>query len=207
MRKLLIIPVIMLQGCAYVQNGSFEYAENPPDMNYLPIGIPFLLGGHGTAVPITDDVSITAAHVAKYDYSTVIAYHPDCDVALIKSDNSEKEKVKLGLIHDGETVTNYGYGLTGGRIEGTGEYVMDVTMDGNTKCLYSLNTAPQKSGMSGGAVLNDSGELVGVIHGIGFEPPVMDDTGERVELDRYSYFVSVNFVKNWIYKHVPSLKE
>jgi hypothetical protein len=186
------------QGCAVIGNGNLKNSNNPPDLNYLPVLIPFFLGGHGTAIPITDSVSLTAAHVAKYDYSTVIAYHPYCDVALVKSNNKDKNKLEIGLVYSGEKVTNYGYDFTGEVVKGEGMYIMDVEIESYPKCDYSLNDAPQKSGMSGGAVLNNSGKLVGVIHGIGKSPPVMIKNNKKVHLDRYSYFVSINFIRDWL---------
>ncbi|MEZ8295943.1 trypsin-like peptidase domain-containing protein [Vibrio splendidus] len=193
----------MTQGCKAIGNGTLIVESNPPDLNYLPVFIPFLLGGHATAVPISESVSLTAAHVAKYDYSSVIAYHPDCDVALIKSNNKNKHILEIGLVHSGESVTNYGFEFTGNIVRGEGKYVMDVTADGYPNCNYSLNDAPQKSGMSGGAVLNESGQLVGIMHGIGTNIPVLHDSNEKVILDRYSYFVPIRFIEDWIKHHLP----
>ncbi|MDK9790014.1 trypsin-like peptidase domain-containing protein [Vibrio sp. D431a] len=206
MRKLaLILPALLLQGCAYVQNGTFDYAENSPDLNYLPIGIPYLAGGHGTGVPITDNVSITAAHLATYDYSKVIAYHPDCDIALIAADNTDKEKLKIGTVFENQKVSSYGFGLSSTEIVSHGQFIMNVTLDGYPKCVYSLSTSAQKSGMSGGAVVNDKNELVGVIHGVGFNPPIDNITGKPIKLPRYSYFVSMNFIRGWLEQNVPEL--
>ena len=76
-----------------MKNGTLNYATktNAPDLGYLPIGIPFLLGGHGTSIPLTKDLSLTAKHVAMLSYNRVVKYHQSCDVALIKEDNSHKE--------------------------------------------------------------------------------------------------------------------
>lgn len=201
---LLFVTLVFLHGCMHVGNGVLEVDDTPPDLNYLPVLIPFLLGGHGSAIPITDTISITSAHVARYDYSTVIAYHPVCDVALIEANNRNKNKLKMGVIYSGESLINYGYEFNGEIVKGEGVYIMDVMIEEYPGCHYSLNTAPQKSGMSGGPAVNSSGELVGVIHGIGFEPPILLGTHEQVNLERYSYFVSINFIRDWLDIHIVS---
>lgn len=195
----------LLQGCMHVGNGVLEIDDTPPDLNYLPVLVPFLLGGHGSAIPITDTMSLTSAHVARYDYSNVIAYHPVCDVALIEANNKNKNKLKMGMIYSGESLTNYGYEFTGKVVKGEGIYIMDVIIQEYPECNYSLNTAPQKSGMSGGPVINSTGELVGVIHGIGFDPPVLLETNEQVNLERYSYFVSIKFIRDWVDSHIKDM--
>ena len=199
--------LLLLQGCLNVHNGDLHVDENPPDINYLPILIPFIFGGNGSGIPITDSISLTAAHIAKYDYSNVIAYHPTCDVALIEENNQNRNKMSLGMIHSGEALTNHGYDMSGKIVKGEGIYVMDVIIATYPECNYSLNTAPQMSGMSGGPVINSSGELVGVIHGIGYEPPILLEKDEAVHLERYSYFVSINFIRDRLETELEAIGE
>ena len=199
--------LLLIQGCLHVNNGDLHFDETPPDINYLPILLPFIFGGNGSGIPITDSISLTAAHVAKYDYSNVIAYHPTCDVALIEENNQDRNKMRLGMIHSGEALTNHGYDISGKVVKGEGVYIMDVIIETYPECNYSLNTAPQISGMSGGPVINSSGELVGVIHGIGYEPPILLEKGEAVHLERYSYFVSINFIRDWLETELEALEE
>lgn len=198
---------LLIQGCLNVHNGDLHVDENPPDINYLPILIPFIFGGNGSGIPITDSISLTAAHIAKYDYSNVIAYHPTCDVALVEENNQGRKKMKLGMIYSGEALTNHGYDMSGKVVKGEGIYIMDVIIATYPECNYSLNTAPQMSGMSGGPVINSDGELVGVIHGIGYEPPTLLEKDEAVHLERYSYFVSINFIRDWLETELEALGE
>ena len=202
----LFIAALLLQGCSPIQNGSLQTAISHPDLNYLPIGIPFLLGGHGTGIPLTKNISITNDHVALVDYSKVIARHPYCDIALIAADNSDKEILPLGTVNSGGTITNYGYGFLGNVIQDTGLYHLDARMEGFEKCVSSLNDAAVKKGMSGGAVVNDKGELVGVLQSIGRDAPRMHETNTPYVLDRYTYFVPIFFIKDWLYYVVPELK-
>ncbi|WP_028024900.1 serine protease family protein [Enterovibrio calviensis] len=202
----------LLQGC-FLINGPLEYAEdtyhdetNAPAVNYLPIGIPFVLGGHGSSVPITPELSLTAKHVAKLDYSSVVAYHPDCDVAIIKENNDGKNLSSLGTIGTDEATTTIGMGLTGKVLIGQGKYYIDVNFVDSAlfaKCPASITDAPVQSGMSGGGVFNDKGELVGIISGIsgpGFK--LLD--GTKLGNERTSVFVSTLHVKPWIEKAVES---
>jgi hypothetical protein len=199
--------LLLTQGCLNVHNGDLKFDEAPPDINYLPVMLPYIFGGNGSGIPITDSISLTAAHVAKYDYSNVIAYHPTCDVALIEQNNQARKKMRLGMIYSGEALTNHGYDMSGKVVKGEGIYVMDVIIATYPECNYSLNTAPQMSGMSGGPVINSSGELVGVIHGIGYEPPTLLENDEAVHLERYSYFVSMNFIRDWLETELEALGE
>ena len=199
--------ILLIQGCLNVRNGDLHLDESPPDINYLPILLPFIFGGNGSGIPITDSISLTAAHIAKYDYSNVIAYHPTCDVALIEENNQGRKKMRLGMIYSGETLTNHGYDMSGKVVKGEGIYVMDVIIATYPECNYSLNTAPQMSGMSGGPVINSSGELVGVIHGIGYKPPILLEKDEAVHLERYSYFVSINFIRDWLETELEAFGE
>ncbi|OEE58792.1 hypothetical protein A1OK_01950 [Enterovibrio norvegicus FF-454] len=202
-RNALVSLVILfsLQGC-FLINGPLEYAQetNVPAVNYLPIGIPFVLGGHGSSVPITPELSLTAKHIAKLDYSTVVAYHPDCDIALIKEDNTGKNTAPLGTVKQNESITTVGMGLTGKVIVGQGKYFIDVNFVDSSlfaSCPASITDAPVQSGMSGGGAFNHKGELVGIISGIsgsGFKLLDGTDLGN----ERTSVFVSTLHVKPWL---------
>ncbi len=202
-----LILAMSLTGC-FLVNGELTAVpeKNKPTIKYLPIGIPFLLGGHGSSVPLTENLSLTAKHIATYTYNSVVAYHPDCDIAIIEQDNSKEDLVALGNIYPEKAVSTYGRGLTGNLLEGVGKYYLDVNFidsDLFENCPASVMDAPIQSGMSGGGVFNDSGELVGIISGMsGAKFKLLD--GQELNLERVSVFVSTNFVKDWIKEQVTA---
>ncbi|WP_129120592.1 S1 family peptidase [Veronia nyctiphanis] len=190
-----------LQGC-FLTNGPTQFADEKtaPDLNYLPIGIPFVLGGFGSSVPLTEELSLTAKHVAQYDFSEVVAYHPNCDVAIIKADNSDKKLPLLGKVFPNDNLNVYGFGMTGKVITGKGKYFLDVNFLDSAifkKCPASITDAPIQSGMSGGGVYNEKGHLVGIISGMsgsGFKVLGQQDLGNK----RTSVFISSLFIKGWL---------
>ncbi len=202
-----LILAMSLTGC-FLVNGELTAVpeKNKPTIKYLPIGIPFLLGGHGSSVPLTENLSLTAKHIATYTYNSVVAYHPDCDIAIIEQDNSKEDLVALGNIYPEKAVSTYGRGLTGNLLEGVGKYYLDVNFidsDLFENCPASVMDAPIQSGMSGGGVFNDSGELVGIISGMsGAKFKLLN--GQELNLERVSVFVSTNFVKDWIKEQVTA---
>lgn len=178
---------VTLAGCA---NGNLETIgadQSPVSLNYTVTGLSFALGGYGTTVPLTKDLSLTAAHVAKVNWDEVVAYHPDCDLAIVKHDNTGVKLPELGVVHEGGELFTYGQQGLGSLKEGKGKYVYDVYfpapkvekkdfMMGErnripqskgfgyfTTCHASVTTAAVREGMSGGAVVNAKGELVGII--------------------------------------------
>ncbi|MBA5764573.1 serine protease [Vibrio sp. 404] len=199
--RALVILVLMasIQGCV-TSNGVLDDADdNTPYVNYLPVGIPLLVGGHGTSVPITEEVSITAKHVAELDYSEVIAYHPYCDLALIKQDNTGKPLPTLGIIFAYQPVTTVGKNMFGKTLVGKGRYYRDIYLIDHelfSHCPASLADAPVQSGMSGGGVYNSNAELVGIISAKAYEVQLTD--GSMVETDRISIFVPLLYAREWL---------
>ncbi|MDD1782434.1 serine protease [Enterovibrio sp. ZSDZ35] len=195
------LSLFALQGCILV-NGPLEVVEetNAPAVKYLPVGIPLLLGGHGTSVPITDELSLTAKHVAKIDFSDVVAFHPDCDVALIKQDNTNVSFPPLAKLNEKDALITVGKGLGGEILKGVGIYYLDVRFvdsDMFANCDASITDAPVQSGMSGGGVFKTNGELVGIISGIsgsGFR--LLD--GRELGNERTSVFVSMQNIESWL---------
>ena len=203
----LLVALCFIQGCSFIQNGKLEIAKTHPDLNYLPIGIPLIFGGFGSGIPITKNISITNDHVALVDYSNIIARHPYCDIALISADNSNKKIMPLGKIYQGEEITNYGFGVLGSVIKSTGTYHIDTQLSDYKKCITSLSDAAIKKGMSGGAVVNKKGELVGVLQSFGSEAPILHSSNKPYLINRYTYFVPILFLYDWIKFVVPELRE
>ncbi|PKF49220.1 serine protease [Enterovibrio nigricans] len=201
-RSICIISTLCLfQGCILV-NGPLEVVEetNVPAVKYLPVGIPLLLGGHGTSVPITSELSLTAKHVAKADFSTVISYHPDCDIALIKQDNTNITFPALAKVSEQDDLITVGKNLSGQVLKGEGIYYLDVQFVDSqlfATCLASITDAPIQSGMSGGGVFNKEGDLVGIISGMsGSSFRLLD--GRELGNERTSVFVSMQNVEAWL---------
>ncbi len=197
----LFVLLYSLSGC-FLINGELKTVveTNGPKIDYLPIGIPFVLGGHGSSVPLTENLSLTAKHVAMLTYDSVVAYHPDCDIAIIKKDNNSKVIAALGDVYEQEPVKTYGKGLTANLLEGEGKYYLDVNFTDShlfNNCPASIMDAPIQSGMSGGGVFNNKNELVGIISGMSGKNFKLLD-GRDIGLERVSIFVAINYVKDWI---------
>ncbi|WPC74258.1 S1 family peptidase [Vibrio porteresiae] len=198
-------------GCA-MSNGPLITLEstdsNQPAIDYEMIGIPLLYQGFGSSVPITKELSLTAAHVAKFNWDLVVAYHPDCDIAIIKSDNSKVENFPdLGLVYVNETVITYGKDGFGNMLKGKGVYHTDLHFSNNSyfkKCNASITDAPIREGMSGGGAFNEKGELIGIIAAIASKRNTRLANGEKLPYDRLSLFVSLNFVKDWLNSEVDN---
>ncbi len=197
--------IAVLNGC-FLINGPLEKAKetNAPDLGYVPIGIPFLFGGHGTSVPLTKELSLTAKHVASISYHSVVAYHPKCDVAIVKKQTELNEFPPLGVVNSKDNVFTYGMGLLGDLLVGKGIYYQDVNfVDSHIfkACPASITDAAIQSGMSGGGVYNAKGELVGIISGMSSDKFHLLD-GTDLGNERTSVFVSTLHVKEWILSSV-----
>lgn len=192
--------LLILSGCVFSSNGSVTPSKLNLEVDYNLTGIPLLLGTSGSSVPISSEVSITAAHVAKLSFSEVIAVHPDCDIALIKSNNSQKQIPKFGYVYPNSTLINGGRNLLGVLVESHGVYVADIQFDNlHSNCSTSISTAPLQSGMSGGGAYNDKLELVGINFAIVKKIKLFDEQYAAVEqLERNSAFVPLAFINEWV---------
>ncbi|KDM92433.1 trypsin-like peptidase domain-containing protein [Photobacterium galatheae] len=173
-------------------NGDVSQAPAHAANQQVVIGVPILLGGFGSAVPITPHLQVTAKHVARYSWNRDVIYHPLCDLALIRTDSTTVPT--WGLIYPDQPVTHLGHSLLGNSIQGQGKYLQDV-MDTNSQCLYSLSDAPVMSGMSGGPVLNDAGEIVGITVAIVNNP---EDLRNLRPALRYSQFIPATLIFDWL---------
>ncbi|MGD1527110.1 S1 family peptidase [Vibrio owensii] len=199
----------LLSGCAYRINGKVDIAEESKPLDYLAIGVPYLLGGHGTGVPVSEHLSLTASHVAKYSFDDVIAYHPECDIALVARDNAQDEIPARGVIFPEETITNFGWGITFRQVTSTGKYHRDLSLstDGEIKptCISSISDAAVQSGMSGGPAYNDKGELVGI--NIAAADEITLESGEELPYERYSVFVPIKHLEGWLEEEIGKYEE
>ncbi|MDS1821642.1 serine protease [Vibrio parahaemolyticus] len=194
-----IILSLGLMGCS---NGTLHnYNSDSVTIDTQLIGIPWLLGGYGSSIPLTEDLSLTAKHVASYDYSNTISYHPTCDVAIIERENRGKNIPSLGTIEENKPVKTFGRSIINPykTIYGKGVYLFDIHLTASElnddECLISLIDAPVQIGMSGGGVINEKGELVGIISSF-LNGKVTSADG--VEVKRASTMISTKFIEDWI---------
>lgn len=205
---LMMTITLMLTGCA---NGPLESLDtvktNEPSV-ILPktkmvfVGNVILTMGYGTTVPLTPTLSITASHVAKAAWKGVVAYNETCDIAIIRQDNSDvKEFPELGKVYTNETTYTVGKTINGKDLVGKGAYRMDAYFPTTSnkwleKCgSVSITDAAVQEGMSGGAVVNARGELVGIISAM-VSNFTVTATGEK--MPTASAFISINYVRKWI---------
>ncbi|EGU32478.1 hypothetical protein VII00023_22386 [Vibrio ichthyoenteri ATCC 700023] len=200
---LLVFSALFIQGCAG-SSSLLDYATgDDPYVNYLPVEIPSVVGAHGTSVPLTPDLSLTAKHVAKFYASKVVSLHPYCDLALIEQDNRDKPFPNLGVVYSSQTVTTVGKNTAGRSLTGQGKYYRDIYLPGHDlfkQCPASLADAPVQSGMSGGGVYNDNTELVGIISAKAYEVQLTD--GSVVGTDRITLFVPLLYARYWLFKQL-----
>ncbi|MFC3024564.1 serine protease [Vibrio zhugei] len=200
--------VLLTVGCAS-SNGPLtkvESHEATPAIDYEMVGIPLLYQGFGSSVPLTRDLSLTAAHVAKLNWDNVIAYHPQCDIAIVKSNNSGALLPDLGLVYTNENITTYGKDGTGNLLKGEGKYRLDLNFANHSyfkHCQASVTDAPIREGMSGGGAFNSRGELVGIISAMASSNTRLAN-GEKLPYDRLSLFVSLNQVRGWLNQTVSN---
>ncbi|WP_245907213.1 S1C family serine protease [Photobacterium sanctipauli] len=181
----------ILSGCI-TSNGPVSSASNHSANHMVVIGVPMLVGGFGSAVPVSKDYMITAKHVAQLSWDMDVIHHPNCDLSLVK--RASDYIPKWGLIYPDQPVSHHGHSVLGNKIKGKGKYLQDV-IDTNTDCLYSLSDAPVMSGMSGGPVFNEQGEIAGITVAIVHNP---EDLSNLRPAERYSQFVPATLIFDWL---------
>lgn len=195
-----ILASLLIAGCS---NGVLnEYHGEQITIDSQVMGIPFLFGGTGSSVPITENLSITAKHIASYDFSSVVAHHPSCDISIIKSDNKGKSIHPIGTVSPNSELKTFGRDLWNPlkTLYGEGKFLQDLFLIDNQwnskECILSVIDAPIQVGMSGGGVYNNKEELVGVIVAMGGWDFKLVETDQK--LGRVSLMVSTLFIKDWI---------
>lgn len=193
---LLLLFSFSLTGCVS-NNGSLSVVDDHPILDYEVTGIPLIYFGFGTSTPITPELSLTVAHVAKVGYDKVVAYHPDCDLAIVESRNTLSYQPNLGLVFSNQGVETFGMSPSGKVLKGEGVYHRDLMLvetDYFKHCPASVMDAPVQDGMSGGGVC----ALVGIIAARAHPDKIRLLNGESHGLDRISIFVALNFVRDWL---------
>ncbi|MCW8330366.1 serine protease [Photobacterium sp. SDRW27] len=189
--SLLLISTFFLSGCI-MSNGPVSQASSSNANQMVMIGVPLLLGGFGSAVPVNEQYMITAKHVAQLSWDFDVIHHPYCDLSLIRRHSDYVPT--WGLIYPDQPVSHHGHSVLGNKIKGDGKYLQDV-IDTNTDCLYSLSDAPVMSGMSGGPVFNQNGEIAGITVAIVHNPEDLENLRPAI---RYSQFVPATLIFDWL---------
>lgn len=203
---ILALPIV-LSGC--VANGIPSVLPNDysPVISHntekLVVGIPYVIGLEQSAVRISDEWILTAAHgsmILDIKFDDVI-YHPTCDVALVKS--SGDGGAELGYVYSGETVYTSGYPAMMPLSVNSGTYSGDSIIPfhpTSPECVYSITDATVGSGMSGGGVFAND-ELVGVISGIAWNVEFNDKKLSHLNGSDVTMFVPLAAVEAWITEH------
>ncbi|WP_232323321.1 serine protease [Photobacterium sp. J15] len=187
----IVLATLTISGCI-LSNGPVSDTGRHHANQMVMVGVPILLGGFGSAVPINKDYMVTAKHVAQLSWDIDVIHHPYCDLSLIRRHSDTLPS--WGLIYPGQPVSHHGHSLVGNSIKGEGNYLQDV-IDTNTDCLYSLSDAPVMSGMSGGPVFNPNGEIAGITVAIVHNP---EDLENLRPAQRYSQFVPATLIFDWL---------
>lgn len=199
-----LICLVFVAGCS---NGSLEdYEGRQAQVDLELVGVPILFGGLGSSVPITKNLSLTAKHIAMFNYSNVVAHHPDCDISLIESQNNGDTFPDFSEIFSGQKVRTVGRSLYRPlvNISGDGEYLFDVFMVdsfwNSLNCTVSIIDAPVQSGMSGGGVYDKENSLVGIIVGKSTSDSMLTASG--APLKNVSMMISILFIKPWLLENI-----
>lgn len=158
------LAILVLSGCSVGHSQWDSRAMDHTKVAFIGIPTALGLGFTGSTTPVTREYSMTNKHVAYPTLRRIVRTHPACDLALIRQDNAgEKLPTRIAYAPIGRPVTLYGYsGRTMLPTSGRGT-VQGVGMrDG---CMVGWTDAGSVQGMSGGAVIDDTGALVGITFG------------------------------------------
>lgn len=176
-----IAAALALTGCSHGTYSVDTKATDYTNLNFVGTPSALLLGVTGTSTPISTSQSITAKHVSNIMPQMSVAKESGkCDVSVVSQSNSASDVHKLNVAKVGEHITIYGYsGITGLPVSSQGHITAYAP---KSDCGYMLTTAGGVQGMSGGAVVNDQGEVVGILLG----------------LDKYKKQVAILPVQNFV---------
>ncbi len=154
---LALIASTTLTGCSV---GKPQYSSETLEKATLHfVGLPGLLGAVGTSSPVSGSYSLTAAHVARImPQLDVVAYHPACDIALIRTRNRHEPSLSRAVL--GQPVDVYGYSARTS-LPQTGHGKI-ATVQRSNGCKMFTTTAGAVQGMSGGGAFQ-GGKLVGIL--------------------------------------------
>ncbi len=183
----LMAAALTLSACSV---GDVRYSgESASRANLHFVGVPTLLSVTGSSTPYTEHLSLTAAHVARImPQMDVVAYHPYCDIALIRERNTPQNIKPVGKASVGAVVELSGYSArtilpVGGKgvIKRYTRYKPDHD---SRACMVYTTSAGGMQGMSGGPAISN-GQLVGIVIAINV------NTDETI-------FIPITFIQQWL---------
>ncbi|QDH49610.1 protease [Pantoea phage Kyle] len=162
MKKAIALLSLALAGCS---TGHYEFDRNAMTHSRLTVvGVPYVASIVGTTTPVTNSTSLTAAHVADLPFKKVIAKHKHCDVALIRERNNGRVLPEFANAQTGDKVSIYGFSSRSNLPVSSKGTILGFRKVG--KCYVGYTDAGSVQGMSGGPVMNERGELVGIFYGL-----------------------------------------
>ncbi|KGT95152.1 hypothetical protein NG99_05880 [Erwinia typographi] len=201
MKYCVFVFLLLLTGCSV---GKYEYsneAREKVDMTFT--GIPTILGAGalGTTIPLTEEYSLTAAHVARYSLYRVKSEHPECDLAIVYHKNKMLKAPVFRNGNIGDRVDLFGYSFISAmpvKSEGTNLTNTLFKSEWNkNNCVVVASDAGTVKGMSGGAVYNNSdGTVAGVI--IGYADRIKDGKSGKVKYKNVSIYIPYASFKEWL---------
>lgn len=202
MQRLIALAVCCLSGCSV---GHYEYSKEAAKRVDMTItGIPTILGlgTLGTTIPLTQEYSLTAAHVAKFSLYRVKAWHPECDLAVVYHKNSEASlPPHFRNSHIGDEVNLYGYSFISAMpVASSGKNLINTSLANewnNASCVVVAANAGVVKGMSGGAVYNASDDtLAGVI--VGYSSRIDDNKSGKTLYKDVALYVPYSRFQVWL---------
>lgn len=195
MKKALLIISVFLTGCANgIPTPSIKSDSMTEGTRKTFVGLPPIASLDGSYAVLSKEWAVTAAHnspILDMVFDEVY-YHEHCDIALFRIDDGFD--VKIGRVNFGEKVHHVGYPVYMPLAKNEGIVIGDVVSSSRPNCVASYTDGVIMSGMSGGGVYNDKGELVGV--NVGFSLVATKKDGEKTNMP--TIFQSLNAVKGWV---------
>lgn len=194
-KTIALLAVTLLAGCANgIPTPTLESNVMTEGTRKTFVGIPMLASLDGSYAVLSKDWAVTAAHNAPildivFDE---VHYHEYCDIALVKIDDGFD--VAIGRAKYGDTLYHVGYPVYMPLAKTKGTLIDDVVSSSRPNCVASYTDGTIMTGMSGGGVYNEAGELVGV--NVGFSAKATAKNGSSTLMP--TLFQSLNGVKGWI---------
>lgn len=169
---LAIIASIALSGCA--ANGVMT-TINPSTPQSAVDNVRKTFGGvtmeFGSDVYIGNGYYLTAKHTSMIYTTRTGDFIPNdkCDIAIYKATESRDGGIPMARLHElNETVYTIGAPALVGVSSSKGEYKgYYTTINGkDAGCFQYITDATAMSGVSGGAVVNEQGQLVGIVSSV-----------------------------------------